>query len=473
LETDMPTAPSVPSTNRYLARPRENVPAADSSRPQVGEWLWACRVGAEVDLCEELAELRVAARALQPGLVASVKRPQEELVFARQGFPVKGVCKATVEALTPLLSATLKRPFALQIFAADSEAGTRLSAIATTLAAELTQTLTARRLRVCADGTAAHAEGALLAQVCLLDAETAVYGEQSATSAPSLFAGGVHRVRRPRGAPSRSAHKLAEALAWLANGPDSNDECIDLGAAPGGWSGVLADRNCKVIAVDPGALAPAIARQVRHIRTNAFEYVPETPADWLFCDMAYRPLEVASLLARWGRHRWARFLIANIKLPMKKRVAMLRRVREILASGGWTGLRGRQLYHDREEVTLFAWRGFGIDTRVPTRKKDPAAPHANRSSSQSEPAARKSPSPGRRPPPDRSDGARSREASAERPTRGGQRPRRADDKPRSGASRRAPTSQRPKSPSPAGKSRPARPKSGPGGRPGKGSRPVR
>ncbi|MGZ3439290.1 MAG: 23S rRNA (cytidine(2498)-2'-O)-methyltransferase RlmM, partial [Polyangia bacterium] len=91
---------------------------------------------------------------------------------------------------------------------------------------------------------------------------------------------------------------------------------------------------------------------VQHIRADAFKYEPKEPVDWLFSDMAWRPLESAALLAKWARRRWARLLIANIKLPMKKKAEMLVRVREILTDGGWTNLRVRQLYHDREEVTI-------------------------------------------------------------------------------------------------------------------------
>ena len=122
-----------------------------------------------------------------------------------------------------------------------------------------------------------------------------------------------------------------------------------------------------MVAVDPGALAPSLRgeRNIEHLRMDAFRFEPEIAADWLFCDMAFRPLEVASLLAKWGRKHWARFLVANIKLPMRQRAAMLRRVKEILATGGWIGLRARQLYHDRDEVTISAWRGFGADARPP------------------------------------------------------------------------------------------------------------
>jgi 23S rRNA (cytidine2498-2'-O)-methyltransferase len=68
--------------------------------------------------------------------------------------------------------------------------------------------------------------------------------------------------------------------------------------------------------------------------------------------MAWRPLEAAALYGKWARRGWARMLIANIKLPMRKKAEYLLRVRDILGSAGWGSLRARQLYHDREEVTV-------------------------------------------------------------------------------------------------------------------------
>ena len=72
--------------------------------------------------------------------------------------------------------------------------------------------------------------------------------------------------------------------------------------------------------------------------------------------MAWRPLEMASLLAKWGRRRWASPLVSNIKLPMRQRVEFAQRVMKIVSDGGWRDVRGRHLYHDREEFTLAGWR---------------------------------------------------------------------------------------------------------------------
>lgn len=392
----MPTPAAVPSKNQDVARPLV---------PYSGQWLWACRSGAETNLLEELSSLKVTAKILQPGLVISTKRPQAELVFARQGIPVDVVLsapRATVDqAIAQALVDKLRRPFALHVFSADGSPSSLIPAAAA-LEKSLLASFQAQGLRILADGSAAHTEGGLLAEVCLLtdedDHQMVVAGVLPATAAHSLYPGGVQRVRRPQAAPSRSAHKLLEALTWLRHGPESGELCVDLGAAPGGWSQVLVDRRCRVLAIDPGTLAPAVAGRVHHLRQNAFAFVPDEPVDWVFCDMAYRPLEVAALLARWGRRGWARFLLANIKLPMKKRVEMLSRVRQILESGGWTGLRARQLYHDRDEVTVFAWRGFGM---MPDRVQA-ESPRASRPSQAAPPSRprKKAPAPqkGRKPP---------------------------------------------------------------------------
>ncbi|HNN97650.1 MAG TPA: 23S rRNA (cytidine(2498)-2'-O)-methyltransferase RlmM, partial [Pseudomonadota bacterium] len=374
-----PRPHSAESTNREPALPTDGT-------PQPGDWLWTCRPGAEDDVRDELSALGISSRPLQAGLVLSSPRGRTRagttpaafatLTFARQGLPV-GLCRSISdlelgEAAALIVDGLYRgfkgRPIAVHVYAADSEAGKPLSSRCTALSEAIAQDLAARGYPVAASGPAAHAEGGQILMVCLLSADNVVAGVQLSSAALSLHPGGVQRVRRPAEAPSRSAHKLSEALAWLGHGPQSGEDCVDLGAAPGGWSQVLAERGCPVIAVDTGGLAPGLSRRIKHVRQNAFEFVPEMPVDWLCCDLAYRPLEVAALLARWGRRRWARFVIANIKLPMKQKVAMLDRVREILASGGWTGLKVRQLYHDRDEVTLFAWRGFGLDTRVQPRR---------------------------------------------------------------------------------------------------------
>ncbi len=326
-----------------------------------GRWLWTCRAGFEPHLYEELAWAGGSPRLLGGALVESVSRPPSPPVFARTGIRVVlslegAVSEAQAEAVkAALLKAVPKAPLMLQSFTPDTLAGNKLADEADALLAAVRARLPAGRLLE--ETWRAPEVGAELIELCVAPGATLV-GTVPAREALSLAPGGRQRMRRPGDAPSRAAMKLEEALAHLPFEPGRGEVCVDLGSAPGGWTQRLVARGARVVSVDPARLMPELANhpRVEHIQESAFAYEPEEPADWLFCDMAWRPLEVAQLLAKWGRRGWATYLVANIKLPMKDKNPTLVRVRRILEQGGWEGLALRQLYHDRDEVTVTAHR---------------------------------------------------------------------------------------------------------------------
>ncbi|MSP62341.1 MAG: 23S rRNA (cytidine(2498)-2'-O)-methyltransferase RlmM [Myxococcales bacterium] len=359
-----------------MSRRERTGPAKPAARPLgVGDWIWACRPGFEADLVEELerADKKSLPSRVAVGLVKSSRRPRRgsdfiELAFARQGLPVDALLavagddprvlgEAVAGAIGPLLGAGAA-PFALQVWVADSDEANPLASYATAMEEAAVAALGPKAMERRVLARATRSGDDRFVQVCVLAASRAAVGVIPIGGAVSLAPGGRRRIGAPAGAPSRAASKLLEAFDWLGRGPDPGDRCIDLGAAPGGWTHVLLERRARVIAIDPARMAPSLAKHknLQHVQASAFTYQVEEPVDWLFCDMAWRPLEVAALLAKWGRRGAARFLIANIKLPMKQKVEFVRRVSEIIATGGWQNLRVRQLYHDREEVTLGAWR---------------------------------------------------------------------------------------------------------------------
>ena len=188
-----------------------------------------------------------------------------------------------------------------------------------------------------------------------------------AASAPWLQ--GIPRLKFPRDAPSRSTLKLDEAFLtlldegererWLKPGMSA----VDLGAAPGGWTWQLVRRSLRVAAIDNGAMDSALMESglVTHLREDGFRYRPKKPVDWLVCDMVEQPRRIAKLIARWLADGACRYAMFNLKLPMKKRYAETQLcfdlMRDILANAGQTlELRAKQLYHDREEITVFAQR---------------------------------------------------------------------------------------------------------------------
>ena len=179
----------------------------------------------------------------------------------------------------------------------------------------------------------------------------------------SPYAMGIPRLHLPRGAPSRSTLKLAEAIETFL-GDDAGEvlhagmKAVDLGAAPGGWTWQLVRRGLRVTAVDNGPLKGDVAEDplVTHLRVDGLTYVPRRPVDWMVCDIVEQPSRVAALVARWIAGGHARRTIFNLKLPMKKRYDEVRRCRAIIEetlarAGVRHTLRLRQLYHDREEVT--------------------------------------------------------------------------------------------------------------------------
>lgn len=185
-----------------------------------------------------------------------------------------------------------------------------------------------------------------------------------ANSAPWIM--GYPRLRFPRQAPSRSTLKLEEA--WLQLLPPQQADsylkpgfrAVDLGASPGGWTWQLVNKGLKVYAVDNGPMDPGLmaAWPVTHLREDAFTYKPRHNVEWMVCDIVDKPARVAGLMVKWLTNGWCRRSIFNLKLPMKRRWQtsneLLLHIREELAATGLSyQLRAKQLYHDREEITVF------------------------------------------------------------------------------------------------------------------------
>jgi 23S rRNA (cytidine2498-2'-O)-methyltransferase len=322
--------------------------------------VWTCRAGFEAQLFEELAWAKLRPTWLAPALVSSLP-PKVEVsqwapTFARMGFPFSAVVETPAAALAHLPT----QPMKLQVWSTDTDAGNALAHDCAVWSDTVEAHRTAAKLPEEDPSTPwkAWEAGAWLGQLCLLGKRLALVGQVRAREAVSLSAGGRTRMKRTAEAPSRAAMKLDEALDWYGVAPGKGELCVDLGSAPGGWTRRLIERGARVWSVDLGKLAPDLAShaKVKHFFCSAFEFEPANPVDWLFCDMAWRPLEVAQLLGKWARRGWATQLVSNIKLPMKDKLPTLLRVRQTLEASGWHRVKMRQLYHDRDEVTISARR---------------------------------------------------------------------------------------------------------------------
>lgn len=212
--------------------------------------------------------------------------------------------------------------------------------------------------------------------VFLADGATAWVGTSDADA--TRWPMGIPRLRRAGPAPSRSAQKLAEAIIAFLGERGSEllrpgQRAVDLGAAPGGWTWVLASRGLKVVAVDNGPLKGEVAHDplVSHLRADGLKWRPPRPVDWLVCDIVERPSRIAELVAGWIADGDAEAAIFNLKLPMKKRYDEVRRCEGLIAerlraAGVRATLSLRHLYHDREEVTGYIARHAPAGMRAAT-----------------------------------------------------------------------------------------------------------
>jgi 23S rRNA (cytidine2498-2'-O)-methyltransferase len=351
-----PAAQGAPAQSRAV--PKDVRVPFPPERPSAGSFLWTCREGFEAFLAQELGPDAVV---LGPALVSSRRRKPLEPAFARAVFQVAGVVDGALDSpesaarLAEGLGALRAPALHLQAWVPDADRLNGLTALSRELEQRVAQALGGATSEV---AQARPAPSAWLGQLCVLSSQRCAFGAIPVVEALTLAPGGRARMQRASSAPSRAAMKVEEALAWLGLSPGRGETCVDLGAAPGGWTERLLQRGARVTAVDPAKMAPHLARhpKLAHAQQSAFEYAPEEPVDWLFCDMAWRPLEVAQLLAKWARRGWALHLVANLKLPMKDKLPIVERARATLSDGGWKHVRVRQLYHDRDEVTVIARR---------------------------------------------------------------------------------------------------------------------
>ncbi|WP_159883497.1 SAM-dependent methyltransferase [Paenibacillus puerhi] len=172
----------------------------------------------------------------------------------------------------------------------------------------------------------------------------------------SDWSGGAVRFRKEEGQVSRAKFKLLEAE--LAFGLDfhSYRQALDIGAAPGGWTSLLLERGLAVTAVDPAKLDPSLLGHPRltYLAKKADEVKFEPGKfDLLVCDMSWSHRQMAKLVLQLAEAlQSGGTAIITVKLMHKKAFQSIREVEEDL-SGAFTLQKAKQLFHNRDELTLF------------------------------------------------------------------------------------------------------------------------
>jgi 23S rRNA (cytidine2498-2'-O)-methyltransferase len=356
-------------------------------KPTQQSWLLYCRPGFEQDCAQEALRQAKQQKPIigteQPSIIADSgyvvvalneqALSYRELIFTRQLIRLHQTIAALPERdrLTPILDAiaTLPGTFGtLWLEAPDTNEG-KLLATFTRRFQPLLETALREQGRLQDDIQNKHNKLSRL-HIFFPDKNSAMIGSSDPhNSADAIM--GIVRQSMPPEAPSRSTMKLAEAIEVFMDRSEQTRllrqgmQAVDLGAAPGGWTWQLIKRGIRVTAVDNGPMKGALDNHplaqhplVQHLRQDGFKYAPRKAVDWLVCDMVEKPSKVAKLIEEWFAAGWCKHAIFNLKLPMKQRVVALDSalggIRKRLDEEGINyRMMAKQLYHDREEVTVF------------------------------------------------------------------------------------------------------------------------
>lgn len=173
----------------------------------------------------------------------------------------------------------------------------------------------------------------------------------------SPWAGGECRIPRDPDSVSRAEAKLLEAWEAFSLG-EVRGRALDLGAAPGGWSRILAGKGLSVDAVDPAALHESVLGlpNVFHQRTTAGDFLAQEPGPYQFvvCDMKMEAKMTAELLLRVKAHLAPEARVLTTLKLKRNGGAALAEARKALDTlrRGYTVRSARQLFFNRSEVTV-------------------------------------------------------------------------------------------------------------------------
>jgi 23S rRNA (cytidine2498-2'-O)-methyltransferase len=181
----------------------------------------------------------------------------------------------------------------------------------------------------------------------------------------SSWPGGARHFARTPEQISRAEFKLLEALEVFGLELPSQGRALDLGAAPGGWTRLALDAGLQVVAVDPAHLDVRLEKRrgLEPYRGYAEHYLEEATNkryrfDCILNDMRMDSRDAARLLVQAAHClKSDGFVLSVFKLPHAtpdiNPLLTLKDALNIL-SQEYHIVQARQLFHNRQEVTVVA-----------------------------------------------------------------------------------------------------------------------
>jgi len=173
------------------------------------------------------------------------------------------------------------------------------------------------------------------------------------------WSGGQVRFAREDRQKSRAEFKLLEAFEVFPIPVEKNGFALDLGASPGGWSRILLQKGFLVTAVDRAPLDHEIQseKKLRFVKQDALHFRDEPDKYHIITnDINRDPVQSAQAMTAIAPSLKKNFpFVMTIKLTGKSFEKILEKVKKRLEDVfDICGI--RQLFHNREEVTIWGVR---------------------------------------------------------------------------------------------------------------------
>lgn len=348
-----------------------------------------CRAGAEGALKQEVARVEPTWRPSfsRPGFLTfkdGGERPLDERRLAERSWTFAYTTGVSLGRLTGEQLAALVRQFwehpevsklansdeavDLHVWQREPEStdDDGLETYVTPLCAEIESALraaapeSAKMVRTVAEHRKASPRNCHVLDVVLVEPGEWWIGYHTAVKATERWPGGAIPVRLPSHAVSRAYAKLEEAIQWSGLPLAPEEECVEIGCAPGGASQALLDRGLFVTGIDPADVDPAVLEHARfrHLRKRGSDVRRKefTGVRWLVADMNIAPSDTLDEVEAIVRHPNAsiRGMVLTLKFSDWGVAEQLPKFIARVRGWGYRDVRCRQLVTGGQEICLVA-----------------------------------------------------------------------------------------------------------------------
>ena len=174
----------------------------------------------------------------------------------------------------------------------------------------------------------------------------------------SSWPGGMRHYAFDGSVISRAEFKLLELFEYFPDILNNQNEntALDLGASPGGWTKILAQKGYRVTAVDPNKLSDMLRgnKNVEYHKCLAEDFIKslDKKYDLIVNDMRMHAVESAKLMVEAHKNlKENGYAVVTLKLSKRDKSATIKNGLDILRKK-YEVLFVKQLFHNRSEITV-------------------------------------------------------------------------------------------------------------------------